>query len=160
MLGVCYRYSKTRAEAEDLLQEGFIKVFQKINSFEGKGSFEGWLRRIMVNNSINNYKSNLKHYFHEEINDQLIATEKDNDEFEIQDFIKEETLIKYIQDLPTGYKMVFNMYAIDGLSHKEIADELNISINTSKTQLFKARKHLRIKLKKLTQLLEFEYDKI
>jgi len=146
MLGVCYRYSKTKDEAEDVLQEGFIKVFQKIKSFEGKGSFEGWMRRIMVNTAINNYKANNKHYYHDDIdkdnNINLKTDEPPPFEFD-NDKVSKNQIVKLIQELPAGYQLVFNLYVIEGLTHQEIAKELEISINTSKTQLFKARKWLR-----------------
>lgn len=145
MLGVCYRYSKTKDEAEDVLQEGFIKVFQKINTYKGQGSFEGWLRRIMVNTAINNFKANSKHYYHEDIDtDSNIKLKSDEQlPFEIDDKVNKDYVIKTIQKLPTGYNMVFNLYVIEGLTHQEIADELNISVNTSKSQLSKARRWLR-----------------
>lgn len=148
MLGVCYRYSKTKDEAEDVLQEGFIKVFQKIKSFEGKGSFEGWMRRIMVNTAINNYKANNKHYYHDDIDqDNNINLKVDEVlPFEADDNISKNQIIRLIQELPAGYQMVFNLYVIEGLTHQEIAEELDVSINTSKSQLSKARKWLRNKI--------------
>ncbi len=148
MLGVCYRYCKTRDEAEDVLQEGFIKVFQKIKLFEGKGSFEGWLRRIMINTAINNFKANSKHYYHDDI-DKDYSIELQTDDklpFEIENEISTDKIINLIQELPTGYQMVFNLYVLEGLTHQEIAEELDVSINTSKSQLSKARKWLRNKL--------------
>lgn len=148
LMGICYRYSRSTSEAEDILQEGFIKIYNKIDTYKGSGSFEGWLKRIMVNTAINNYKSNLKHYFHEEIDDRIIA-EDDNLKIEIDESISKETLIKLIQELPAGYQLVFNMFAVDGLTHQEIADELNISVNTSKSQLFKARRQLRKRLSEI-----------
>lgn len=149
MLGICYRYCKTRAEAEDVLQEGFIKVFQKIKTYEGRGSFEGWLRRIMVNTAINHFKANSKHYYHEDIDMDNNINLKSDDEilpFQIENGINKDQIIKLIQELPAGYQMVFNLYVIDGLTHQEIAEELKFSINTSKSQLSKARKWLRNKL--------------
>ncbi len=149
LFGICYRYSKSRDEAEDILQDGFIKIYEKIGTFKGKGSFEGWMKRIMINTSINHYKRNIKHYFHEEIDDQRTMESDNNDLVELDESIDKLKLIKIIQELPDGYKLVFNMYVIDGLSHNEIAEELNISVNTSKTQLFKARRKLREKVEKL-----------
>lgn len=146
LLAICRRYSKTNIEAEDILQEGFIKIYQKIDTFKGSGSFEGWLKRVIVNTAINHYKSNLKHYFHENIDERNVIETSEPIEIEEMKSNKDE-LIKIIQQLPKGYQMVFNMYAIDGLTHQEIADELNISVNTSKTQLFKARKKLSEQLK-------------
>lgn len=151
LLGICYRYCNTRAEAEDVLQDGFVKIFNNISSFEGKGSFEGWLKRIIVNTAINNYKSSIKHYFHEEIKDDMQTSEIDDEKTTLSDDISKDALIELIRELPTGYQLVFNMFAIDGLTHSEIANELNISVNTSKSQLFKARKQLK---KTLTEILK------
>lgn len=160
MMGVCFRYSKTKDEAEDVLQEGFIKVFQKIKSFEGKGSFEGWIRRIMVNTAINNYKANNKHYYHDDIDkDNNINLRTDETlPFEFDEKTDKVNVVKLIQQLPTGYQMVFNLYVIDGLTHQEIAEQLDVSINTSKSQLSKARKWLRNKIlenKKLNSYSQF-----
>jgi len=146
MLSVCYRYSRNMADAEDILQEGFIKVFRKIKEFKGSGSFEGWLRRIMVNTAINHYKANLKHSFHHEYNDEMHdkAGEMNlSEKVFIEKEVSQEQILSLVQDLPDGYRMVFNMYVLDGLNHKEIAQDLGISENTSKTQLFKARRTLK-----------------
>ena len=146
MFGVCMRYFHTKEEAQDALQDGFVKVFTKINAFRGQGSFEGWIRRIMVNTSLNLIRSNLKHQYHEDVADakiQIADFSVEFDQFNVQD------IMKLMQDLPNGYRVVFNMYEIDGFSHKEIADELNISVNTSKSQLLKARRSLRAGLEKL-----------
>ncbi len=147
MLGICCRYCKTRVEAEDVLQEGFIKVFQKINTYNGKGSFEGWLRRIMINTALNHIKANSKHYYHEDIdlvNNMNIKS--DEEIFTYESEINQDQIIRLIQELPAGYNMIFNLYAIDGLTHQEISEELEISINTSKSQLSKARRWLRNKI--------------
>ena len=146
MLGICYRYSASYDEAHDIMQEGFIKVFQKIKTFRGDGSFEGWIKRIMVNTAINHYKKNTNHIANDTVLEQL-PDDDSNEDLETRTVVKIEDLMNIIQQLPDGYKMVFNMYAIEGMSHKEISDILNISINTSKSQLFKARKWLLNKLK-------------
>ena len=149
-------YSIYREEAEDVLQEGFIKVFQKINTFEGKGSFEGWLKRIMVNTAINYYKSNKKYQFHEEYdvnNVNHTKSEQADEMVEIEGPIKQEVLIGMINDLPVGYRLVFNMYVFDGMTHKEIAHDLNIKEGTSKSQLAKARKRLKQKVEEFQQQL-------
>lgn len=159
LLAVCYRYTKSRMEAEDVLQEGFVKVFQKINSFENRGSFEGWLKRVMVNTAINHYKANQKQKTQDiDLNNKEVVTkyESENEAIEIEEVIPQAELMKLLQGLPDGYRMVFNMHAIEGLQHNEIAEELNISVSTSKTQLFKARRWLRQKIeerqKKLIRL--------
>ena len=146
MLAVCYRYSRNMVDAEDILQEGFVKVFRKIKSFRGSGSFEGWLRRVMVNTAINHYNANIKHSFQDEyddnIHDRVDETALSEKVF-VEDGIDYEQVLKLLQQLPEGYNMVFNMYVLDGLSHKEIAEELKITESTSKSQLFKARRRLR-----------------
>lgn len=147
MLGVCYRYSKNRDDAEDILQEGFIKVFQKINNYKGTGSFEGWLRRIMVNTAINHYKANLKYAFQEEFSDNTKNMRSVNNESEslfIEESVSKKEIMSIVQNLPDGYRMVFNMYTLDGMTHKEIAQDLGVSENTSKSQLSKAKRTLRL----------------
>ncbi len=148
MLGVCLRYAKSRQEAEDMLQEGFIRLFQNIHSYESRGSFEGWIRRIIVNTAINYYKTQIKYNKTEHID----AYNKDLEEIEEEPVavseISQQKLLEMISELPKGYKMVFNMYVLDGFTHKEIAEILEISENTSKSQLSKARKLLQKKVNK------------
>lgn len=147
MMGVCFRYAKNRAEAEDLLQEGFIKIFNNINSFEGKGSFEGWMKRIMINAAINNFKKRKKEPFFEEINHkQIVEQVHEEDDLFFTDLsspVRQVELMEMIQCLPEGYRMIFNMHVIEGMMHQQIAETLDISVNTSKSQLFKARRMLR-----------------
>jgi RNA polymerase sigma-70 factor (ECF subfamily) len=156
MLGVCLRYSKNRIDAEDVMQDGFIKVFTQIHKFRREGSFEGWIKRIMINSAIDNYQSNLKHAFHEdvsEIDQSAIFTghADEDDDLPGELDISKEKLMGMIQDLPDGYRVVFNLYAIENYNHREIAALLGISENTSKTQLLKARKALRKKIEALLQ---------
>ena len=146
MLGVCMRYFHSKDAAQDALQDGFVKVYTKIEGFRGQGSLEGWIRRIMVNTSLNILRDNLKHAFHADVDDvkvQIMDSSVEYDHFNVQD------IMRLIQELPKGYRVVFNMYEIDGYAHKEIAEELNISVNTSKSQLLKARRYLRAELEKL-----------
>lgn len=146
LLGICMRYAKTKDEAEDILQMGMIRIFKNINSYSGSGSFEGWMKRIIVNIAVDNFRKNNKHYYHQnidEINGYSVITEELPKNIEIKE------ILGTIQQLPDGYRMVFNMYAIEGFSHKEIASKLGISENTSKTQLLKARKSLMKKLQAL-----------
>jgi RNA polymerase sigma-70 factor (ECF subfamily) len=140
MLGVCVRYFKTIEEAEDALQDGFIKVFNKIETYRGDGSFEGWIRRIMVNTSINLHRQNFKHYFHIEIDNAKVQVSDERVDF---DALEVEDIVKKIKNLPNGYQLVFNLFEVEGYSHKEIGDMLNISENTSKSQLLKAKRKLR-----------------
>jgi len=143
LMGICLRYAKSQPEAEDVLLMGFTKIFKKLNTFNGEGSFEGWMKKIMVNVAIDNYRKNLKHYFlvdYENISPDVLGYDYIPDSFSVQE------IIKTIQELPDGYRIVFNLFAIDGYSHKEIAEKLSISESTSKTQLLKARKKLKKKL--------------
>jgi RNA polymerase sigma factor (sigma-70 family) len=143
LLSVCYRYAKDKMEAEDVLQEGFIKVFEKIDTFNFKGSLEGWIRRIIVNTAINNYRQNLKRYNHLELD----QAESITDDFSINRKYDAEELMDMVRSLPEGYKAIFNLYAIDGFSHKEIGEMLGISESTSKSQLSRARKYLQALIK-------------
>lgn len=143
LLGICLRYGKSKAEAEDILQMSMIRIFENIGSYSGKGSFEGWMKHIVVNMAIDNFRKNNKFYYHhdiDEINDEPYFASDIPDNLEVKD------ILNTVQQLPTGYCMVFNLYAIEGYSHKEISKKLGISENTSKTQLLKARKSLRKKL--------------
>lgn len=137
-MGVCLRYAKNQAEAEDILQDGFVKVFSNMHKFQPYGSFEGWVRRIFVNTAIEYYRQRRRFM----IND----IELENQDFEFGDDVVDkmaaEEIIALIKDMPDGYRMVFNMYAIEGYSHKEIADELGISVGTSKSQYSRARSYL------------------
>ncbi len=148
MLGVCMRYFRDRDEAQDALQEGFIRVFTKLRSFKEKGSLEGWIRRVIINTALNYYRGNIKHYYHDDINEMEEFIEDDK---AVGDQFEREDLLNIIKSLPDGYRIVFNLYEVDGYSHKEIAEMLNISANTSKSQLLKARKQLQKKLAKLKE---------
>ncbi len=146
MMGICLRYATDRADAEDILQTGFIRMFQKLVDFRMEGSFEGWVRRIMVNTAIEAYRKNLRTLTAvslDELNEEV--SQADWNGLELQD------LLKMIQELPNGYRMVFNLYAIEGYSHKEIADELGISESGSKSQLSRARALLKEKIKELEE---------
>lgn len=146
MMGVCMRYMKSQEEAEDVLQDGFVKVFHKLSAFQSSGSLEGWIRRIMVNTALDQLRRNAK------FGNTLDVTEVDykleNENFTFEELVAED-LMKIINDMPDGYKIVFNMFAIEGYSHKEIAETLSISENTSKSQYSRARAYLREKLEKL-----------
>jgi len=148
MMGVCMRYAKDTFEAEDILQMGFVKVFQKVSEFRSDGSFEGWIRRIMVNTAIETYRKNLRSLNVvniDEVYDQPQST-FDMGKLELND------LMKLVQQLSNGYRIVFNMYAIEGYSHKEIAKKLGISEGASKSQLSRARAILKDKIIKMEGL--------
>ncbi len=135
MLGVCMRYATDRMEAEDMLQNGFIRVFQKMNDYRGEGSFEGWVRRIMVHSSIEYYR---KHHKMMQAVDMNEGDEPSVDPVVMAN-LDAKDLIALIQQLAPGYRMVFNLYAIEGFSHKEIGEIMSISEGASKSQLSRAR---------------------
>jgi RNA polymerase sigma-70 factor (ECF subfamily) len=138
MYGVCLRYAGNAEEAEDILQEGFIKVFKKISSYRGEGSFEGWVRRIFVNTAIEYYRK--KTYL------QPITEHEENTVegkyLSVLDNLAEKDIIKLVQQLSPGYRTVFNMYVVEGYTHKQIAELLGISEGTSKSQLSRAKQIL------------------
>lgn len=139
MFAVCMRYCKDRTEAEDCLQEGFIKVFGNINKFRFKGSFEGWVRRIVVNTVIEVYRKKQPELLVDEF--PLLTEEVDEERYDVA--FSESELLSMIQELPPKYKMVFNLYVLEGYSHAEIAETAGISIGTSKSNLARARQWLK-----------------
>jgi RNA polymerase sigma factor (sigma-70 family) len=144
LLGICIRYASSLEEAEDILQEGFVKIFLNIGHFKGEGSLIAWMRRIMINTAITAYHRNLKHRYHDDINEVRETTIEDA-AFSESDFTAEE-LMKVIQQMPDGYRMVFNLYAIEGYKHREIAEIMGIDENTSKSQYSRARRWLQERL--------------
>ncbi len=147
LFGICLRYARNRMEAQDVLQEVFVKVYNNIGSYNNEGSFEGWLRRIAVNTSITNYRKNLKHAYQADV-DELIRTNDEPMHFEDLEFTAEEMML-CIENLPSGYKTVFNLYVVEGFMHKEISDMLGIDVNTSKSQLSRAKTYLQRELKNI-----------
>ena len=141
MYGLCLRYARDREEAQDLLQEGFIKVYEKIKQYSGEGSFEGWMRRLFVNLALDHYKAGKREM--ERLQTYAEEGGTDTDDPSPWPDVTEKELVDLIQQLPEGYRMVFNLFAVEGFSHRDIAQQLGISENTSKTQFFKARKQLR-----------------
>lgn len=146
MMGVCLRYTKDVARAEDVMQDGFIKVFTKLTKYSGNGSLEGWVRRIMVNTALDHLRKENKFNANVSMDDVEYKVEFDG---RILSSLMEEDLLKLIREMPDGYRTVFNMFAIEGFSHKEIAKELEISVNTSKSQHSRAKAFLRNKLEEL-----------
>ncbi len=144
--GVCLRYAKNRMSAEDILQEGFIRIFTYLDKYKGDGSFEGWIRRIMVNTAINYYKKNLKTGKEMEYTEVFAAKSYEPDAVSQ---ISNNEVLDLVQELPHGYRTVFNLYVMEGYSHKDIGKALNISENTSKSQLSRARSLLQDKVNKL-----------
>ena len=150
LLGICLRYATDKAEAEDILQDSFLKIFFSIKDFTGSGSFIGWLRKVAVNTAITHYHKNLKYRYHVDI-DEYVTIEAGVMSFE-EDFFTSDELYKVLNELPTGYRMVFNLYAVEGYKHKEIAEMLGIDTNTSKSQYSRAKAVIRDKLEKLGKL--------
>ena len=143
LFGVCLRYMKDHDLAQDTLQDGFVKIFTKLSDYNGKGSFEGWMRRITVNTCLDQLRKDQKLKMNTPIDDVSFLV-KDN--HWIEEELTAKDLLKLVESLPDGYRVVFNMFAIEGYSHKEIAEQLNISENTSKSQFSRAKSHLRRKL--------------
>lgn len=150
LLAVCLRYASDKAEAEDILQESFLKIFYNIKDYSGSGSFIGWLRKVAVNTAITHYHKNLKYRYHVEI-EEYVSIETGVAGFE-EDFFTSDELFKVLNELPAGYRMVFNLYAVEGYKHKEIAEKLGIDTNTSKSQYSRAKAAIREKLEKLGRL--------
>lgn len=140
LFAVCLKYSRNYTEAQDNLQDGFLIIFKKIEQYSFKGSFDGWLKRVMINNVLQQYRNQS---FLSLVNEDIA----EENEVEIEDdAISLDYLLKIIRDLPDRYRLVFNLYVIDGFSHQEIAAMLNINIGTSKSNLARARMILKDKI--------------
>jgi RNA polymerase sigma-70 factor (ECF subfamily) len=144
MFGICLRYAGNYADAEDILQEGFLKVFEHIQQFGFKGAFEGWIRKIMVNTALEKYRLRYRRIYLEEQNEEI----QEEDSLKFMPDITANELLQFIQELSPQYRMVFNMYAIEGYSHKEIGNMLGITEGTSKSNLSRARAILQDKVNK------------
>ncbi len=136
MMAVCCRYARDREEAADFLQEGFIKIFHSIHRYEFQGSLEGWIRRIIVNTAIDLIRKRKSSQLEVPIGAEIADTVMDEDKM---DNLEIEYLLRVIQSLPTGYRVVFNMYAIEGYAHAEIGEQLGISESTSRSQYTRAK---------------------
>ena len=146
MMGVCLRYINEKETARDILQDGFVKVFTSLDSFSGIGSFEGWLRRIFVNCALEFLR---KSDVLREATDWDNITDPLPSESSVISELSASDLMKLVQELPTGFRMVFNLFAIEGYSHKEIGDMLNITESTSRSQYTRARQLLQKRVKEL-----------
>lgn len=143
------RYAKDRSEAEDMLQEGFIKVFTNISRFKNEGSFEGWIRRIMVFTAINIYKYRSRKFQESYDSESTDAPYQDN----VIDQISAKEIVVLIQQMPEGYRLVFNLYAVEGYTHREIGELLGIAEGTSKSQYSRARQFMQQLLAKHYKIL-------
>jgi RNA polymerase sigma-70 factor (ECF subfamily) len=146
MMGVCLRYTSDRETARDLLQEGFIKVFTSLHSYSGTGAFGAWMRMIFVNSALEYLRKNDVMYHSEDIDE---VSEWASEEETAVSKLAADDLMQLIQKLPDGFRTVFNMYAIEGYSHKEIADILNITESTSRSQYVRARQWLQEQIKRM-----------
>ncbi|MBT8295950.1 MAG: sigma-70 family RNA polymerase sigma factor [Gramella sp.] len=144
LFGVCLKYSDSRQQAEDNLQDGFVTIFEKISQYRDKGSFEGWMKRILINTALQKHRKQKVYSIH---NEDYLMQEEIEVEVEIED-ISVDFLLECVQSLPDRYRQVFNLYVMDGFSHKEIATLLNISTGTSKSNLARARMALKDKIEK------------
>lgn len=142
MMALCYRYARDRNEAEDIVQEGFIRVFTKLNLYQGTGSFESWMKRVMINTALKYREKHIVKYSYSELDNVHVFDKAPT----IIDELSKEEILKLIQELPNGYRTVFNLYVIEGYSHKDIGEMLNIGESTSRSQLVKARNLLKQKL--------------
>ena len=146
MFAVCLRYMNSYDEAQDTLQDGFVKVFSKLSDFKSEGALEGWIRRIIVNTCLDAIRKNEKTKYDVSISE--IEYQLDFTDYGMQNMEVEELMLM-IQSMPNGYRVVFNLFAIEGFSHKEIADKLGINENTSKSQYLRARAFLRERIEKI-----------
>ncbi len=135
LFGICIRYAKDHHQAEDILQEGFIKIYKNIAKFRGDGSFEGWIKRIVVNTAIEHYRKSVSMYPILEVENSFVPQVSEK----VVESLAAEDLMKLVQQLAKGYRTIFNLYAIEGYSHREISQLLGISEGTSKSQLARAR---------------------
>ena len=142
MFGICLRYAANSEDAKDILQDGFVKVFVNLGKFKGIGSFEGWMRRIFVNTAIEHYRKKNQLYAISENQEENIS----NHEVSALDALEADDIIRLISELPNGYRTVFNLFAVEGYSHKEIATMMNISEGTSKSQYARAKAWLQEKI--------------
>ena len=147
LLAVCSRYVADKSEAEDILQDAFFKILKNIKEYQGKGHFENWMKKIVVNTAITHFHREKKHYYHDDIDDVRdyelqfnLSPDKEFDAVELQELLKQ---------MPEGYRVIFNMYAVEGFKHREIAEKLKIEESTSKTQYLRAKNWIIKEMKKL-----------
>ena len=150
MLGVCQRYARNTADAEDIVQDSFIKVFEKIGQFKFQGSFEGWIRKIVVNTALKKYT--VIRYDKEVSGYETNDRNEQTAEATAHSHLTEKELLGLINNLPDGYRLIFNLYVIEGYQHEEIADMLKIQAGTSRSQLVKARNMLKNQIIKMQRV--------
>ncbi len=146
-MSVCLRYAPTREGALEVLNDGFLKVFTRLEQYDPKQPFKGWLRRILINAAVDHYRQEVRHHHHDNVGQtgQMLAT----DAADAHSQLAYEELLSLIQQLSPGYRLVFNLYVMDGFTHDEIAAQLGISVGASKSNLARARENLRLLIKQL-----------
>lgn len=147
LLSICLRYVADTSEAEDILQDGFLKIFRSIKDFEGKGHFENWMKKIVINTAITNFHKEKKHYYHDDVDDVNDSDFQDN--ITPDSIFEAQELRNLLKKMPEGYRMIFNLYAIEGYKHREISEILKIDESTSKSQYLRAKKWIVKEMKKL-----------
>jgi RNA polymerase sigma factor (sigma-70 family) len=150
MLGVCHRYARTYADAEDILQDAFIKVFNKMHQFKFEGSFEGWIRRIMVNTALKKYQP--QRYQKEVVGYEIHQSNEGGMEAGAYTHLNQKEILALVNNLPDGYRLIFNLYVMEGFAHEEIAEMLGIQPSTSRSQLVKARSMLQKQILQLQKI--------
>lgn len=146
MFVLCLRYADNREDAEDILQEGFVKVFRDLGQFKGEGSLEGWIRKVILNAALQHLKNKKRAFSFEEFKDFEDLEETEEETFFSEDLVK--TILTLMQKMPTGFRTVLNLYILEGYTHAQIAQEIGISPGTSKSQLNRAKKYLKDMLDK------------
>jgi len=141
MFALCLRYASSHAEAEDLCQEGFVRVFRDLSQYDGRGHFEGWVRKVFVNTALQHIEKQRRRITTTALDE--VDLPDDTDSFGWEEEVPADRLIRLLQQLPPGFRAVFNLYVLEGYSHPEIAEILGISVSTSKSQLSRAKAHLR-----------------
>ena len=147
MMGLCMKYCKDYDAAQDMLHDGFIKVFTQIKKYSGSGSLEGWMHRVFVNTILENFRKEKKNYLMiSDVDDEQLETEDENIERLFNDDITEETLLSMIQEMPSGYRTVFSLYVFEDMTHSQIGKQLGIKETASRSQYSRAKSYLKIKI--------------
>jgi RNA polymerase sigma-70 factor (ECF subfamily) len=146
MFVLALRYADNRQDAEDILQEGFVKVFRDLHQYKGLGSLEGWIRKVILNVALKHIKQKRRDFIIEPMGEKDYKDEIETESFFSDDLIK--NVLAMMQQMPAGFRTVLNLYILEGYSHQQIAEELNISVGTSKSQFSRAKQHLRALLDK------------
>jgi RNA polymerase sigma-70 factor (ECF subfamily) len=151
MYGVCLRYAGNSFDAQDILQDGFVKVFENLSKYKATGSLEGWMKRIFINQALDRYRSKINHLSVDDVEDNTDITDK---EASALDSLSEKEILNLVQELPDQYRLVFNLSVLEGMQHHDIAKELNIGVSTSRSNLARAKNILKEKIEFQTKWIE------